>query len=125
MEKIEKPKNLIRYASEEEIETGKRNLWNARSIAYTSVLFILMGIMSFMLIGRKEIESTITRTPGQLYQKLDHDLIQNLYQIQIANKTTEDKTLPDSEKRDVNHPNHGASVSMDTPQTGCNGLQIL
>jgi len=90
MDKIGKPDGLVRYASEEEIITGKRNILNARSIAYSVVLLVLLGIMGFMLGTRSTLETTILRAPGQRYQKTDDGRIQNLYTFQVANKRVED-----------------------------------
>jgi cytochrome c oxidase accessory protein FixG len=93
MEKVDRPEGLIRYASEEEIETGVRTIWNARSIAYTIVSVLLLGIMGFMLTSRNSVETTIMRAPGQLYQKADNGDIRNLYTLQIANKTVDDMAI--------------------------------
>ena len=40
-----------------------------------------------MLITRKEIDATIMRTPGLLYQEVGKDSLSNLYNIKVANKT--------------------------------------
>lgn len=93
MEKVDRPTGLIRYASEEEIVTGKRDIWNTRSIAYSLVLVVLLGVMSFLLVARNVIETTIMRAPGQLYQKVENGDIQNLYTMQVANKTVEDMPI--------------------------------
>lgn len=93
MEKVDLPKGLVRYASEEEIVTGKRNIWNSRTLAYSAVLVILIGVMGFMLTSRNIVETTILRATGQLYQKLDNGNIQNLYTFQVVNKTIDDMPI--------------------------------
>ncbi len=87
MEKIKKPKGLIRYASKNEILTGKRNIFTPRAIGYTIVLLILVSLISSLLINRTELELTILRTPGLLYQEQPNNKISNLYDLKIVNKT--------------------------------------
>ncbi|MFA7289656.1 MAG: cytochrome c oxidase accessory protein CcoG [Melioribacteraceae bacterium] len=87
MVKVKRPKGLIRYASKNEIETGKRKLFTPRSIGYTIVLVILISLTSYLLITRSDVELSILRTPGLLYQELPDGRISNLYDMKIINKT--------------------------------------
>lgn len=87
MEKIKRPKGLIRYASKQEIESGKRSILTPRAIGYTIVLLFLISLISFLLINRTEIELTILRTPGLLYQQQPENKISNLYDLKVVNKT--------------------------------------
>jgi len=101
MEKINKPKGLIRYSSHEAIEKGKQKLFTPRVVAYTVVLTILLSILGFSLATRSDIEATVLKVPGQLYQKTDDGQIMNLYNIQFVNKTFEEIEL---EVRIEGHP---------------------
>ena len=40
-----------------------------------------------MLFTRKDVEATILKVPGQLYQEQPNERISNLYNIQFINKT--------------------------------------
>jgi len=93
MTKINKPKGLIRYSSHEAIEKGKQKLFTSRVAAYSVVLTILLMILGFSLATRSDIETTVLKVPGQLYQKTDDGQISNLYNIQFVNKTFEPKVL--------------------------------
>ncbi len=87
MTKIDKPKGLIRYASHESISSGVQKLFNKRVAAYSVVLVALMSFLSFSLITRSDIETTVLKVPGQLYEKTEDGQIRNLYNIQFVNKT--------------------------------------
>ncbi len=87
MEKVERPKGLIRIASLASITNKKFNIINKRSIAYTIVLLILIVLESFLFIGRSELEVILLRTPGMLYQEHEEGVISNLYNYQIINKS--------------------------------------
>jgi cytochrome c oxidase accessory protein FixG len=89
MKKIGKPYNLIRYDSFNGVEKGKRNLLNARSIGYTSVLVLLMAILAITVGRRTTIDVTMWRAQGTLYQQLDSETYSNIYTIMFLNKGTE------------------------------------
>jgi cytochrome c oxidase accessory protein FixG len=87
MEKIGKPRGLIRYASENGIANGEKLRYTGRMKMYTLLLIVLIGLLSFMLVTRKDVDSTVMRAPGMLYQEVGKDSISNLYNIKVANKT--------------------------------------
>jgi cytochrome c oxidase accessory protein FixG len=87
MEKVEKPKGLIRYASEEGIAQGRRLRITPRIMAYSSVLLALIGVLVILLVTRKDIDTMVLRTPGMLFQKQAGNMISNLYNLKMLNKT--------------------------------------
>ncbi|TDQ23922.1 cytochrome c oxidase accessory protein CcoG [Tenacibaculum caenipelagi] len=88
MEKVGLPKGLIRYASEENIVKKAPFKFTARMKGYSAVLFILIGILVGMLFLRNDVEATILRLPGQLYQHKENGIISNIYTYKVINKTT-------------------------------------
>ena len=89
MEKIDKPKGLIRYASEEEINTGKTFKLTARMKGYAAVLTILVSVLVGMLFLRNDLEANVFRLPGQIYERKANNIISNVYTYKLVNKTTE------------------------------------
>lgn len=87
MTAIGKPKGLIRYASENGIANGKKLRYTGRMKFYTVLLVLLTGLLTTMLVTRKDIDGTIVKAPGMLYQEHGTDSISNLYTIKIINKT--------------------------------------
>ena len=90
MESVGLPKGLIRYESEENIEKKKPFKLNARIKGYSAVLFILVGILVGMLFLRNDVEASILRLPGQLYQHKENNIISNVYTFKVINKTTKE-----------------------------------
>jgi polyferredoxin len=90
MEATNQPKGLIRYASEKSIAEGTKVKFNARTIAYSAVLVVLLGVFTYSITARKPIEATILRAPGMLFQEPEPGKISNLYNIKLVNKTNED-----------------------------------
>lgn len=93
MDKIGKPRGLIRYASENSIANGEPLRYTTRMKLYTGVLGVVVLLLSVLLATRADIDATIMRTPGMLFQERGTDSITNLYNIKMVNKTTEDIPL--------------------------------
>jgi len=87
MEKTGRPLRLIRYASENGISNHEPLRYTLRMKLYTSLLTVLVLIPAGLLFSRKEVDATILRTSGMLYQQRGADSISNLYTIKVANKT--------------------------------------
>jgi len=90
MDGVGRPRGLVRYASENGISEGKKLSYTARMKFYTALLVLLVGLLSFLLISRKDIDGTVIRTTGMLYQERGNDSLSNLYTIKIINKTIKD-----------------------------------
>lgn len=88
MTAIGKPEGLIRYASENGIAKKEPLHYTTRMKLYTGLLAVLVLLLSILLMTRKDIDTTIMRTPGMLYQERGTDSVSNLYNIKVANKTT-------------------------------------
>jgi cytochrome c oxidase accessory protein FixG len=93
MDKIEKPRGLIRYASHNSIKESKEKIFTSRVLGYTLVLSLLVSVVAFMLFTRTDVEATILKVPGQLYQEQPNERISNLYNIQFINKTNREIPL--------------------------------
>ncbi len=87
MVKINKPKGLIRYASYNSIKNGIQVLFTPRVIGYSVVLLALITILSFTLATRSDVETTVLKVPGTLFQRTDDGFFTNLYTIEFVNKT--------------------------------------
>ncbi len=90
MTKVGKPTGLIRPTSAAAIEEGRQKIFTPRVAGYTGVLSILIILLTVFISGRADVEATVLRMPGMIYQKLDDGRIQNIYNIQFLNKTAED-----------------------------------
>ncbi len=87
MDRIGKPQGLIRFASENEIVTRQPFRFTTRMKTYSGVLLLLLAAISFMLITRSDVQVSVLRAKGQLYQEVGKDSLSNLYTINLTNKT--------------------------------------
>jgi cytochrome c oxidase accessory protein FixG len=90
MDSIDKPRGLIRYASEDEITKKAKFKFTPRMKGYTAVLTVLIGILIGMLFLRNELEANVLRLPGQLYERKENNIISNVYTYKLMNKTSKD-----------------------------------
>ncbi len=93
MDKIERPRGLIRYDSLDGIRTGKPWHMTTRMWAYTGVLLALVGLWVVLLTNRSEFSVTLLRAPGQLFQRGTDGQITNLYTVELLNKTNRTMTV--------------------------------
>ncbi len=93
MDATGKPRGLIRYASENGIASNTPLSYTGRMKFYTVVLIVLAGLLTYLLATRKNVDGTIVRAPGMLYQERGTDSLSNLYTIKVINKTMQDVPL--------------------------------
>lgn len=93
MDATGRERGLIRYASENGIAEGKKLRFTGRMKFYSVLLIILTGLLTALLVSRKDVDGTILRAGGMLYQERGTDSVSNLYNIKMINKTVEDLSL--------------------------------
>ena len=88
MDKIGRPRGLIRYASLNGIERGERLQVTPRLVGYTVVLLALGGALGFLIFTRSDVQTTLLRRPGALFQQMPDGHFSNLYTVRVVNKTS-------------------------------------
>jgi len=88
MDTIGFDRGLIRYTSENNIETGEKFSFNARIISYSIILMLLVGFLVTLILLRNDVEAKILRLPGQLYTT-EENTIRNVYTFKLINKTNQ------------------------------------
>jgi len=91
MDKMNYPRGLIRYTSENELKGKKTHILRPKSIGYAIALSILIGIVVYALYTRKPIIVDILKDRGGLYQMTGMGEIENSYTLKIMNMSK--KTL--------------------------------
>jgi cytochrome c oxidase accessory protein FixG len=87
------PNGLIRYASENNISKKRPWRFTWRMKAYSVVMVLLLGVLTWLLASRTDVGVTLLRTPGQLYQEQPNGGLSNLYNYKMLNKTFKDKEI--------------------------------
>jgi len=87
MEKVQRPAGLIRYASLNGIERGERLRMTPRLVIYSIVILLLIGLETFLIFTRSDLQTTLLRAPGALFQQTSDGHYSNLYTVKVVNKT--------------------------------------
>ncbi|MEW6157548.1 MAG: cytochrome c oxidase accessory protein CcoG [Verrucomicrobiota bacterium] len=90
MDKIGRPRGLIRYASLNSVDKGEPFRFTPRLAGYTVVLAVLTLVLSVLVFTRSDVETTLLRAPGALFLETAEGQIENLYTLKILNKTSRD-----------------------------------
>jgi len=87
MDKVKRPRGLIRYASLNSIQKKAKWRFTPREIGYSALLTVLVSVLVILLLNRTDFSATILRTAGLLYQEQPNNMISNLYDLNMVNKT--------------------------------------
>ena len=93
MDKVGRPRGLIRYGSLNTIERGERFRFTPRMAMYLAALTVLAIVLGLLVFTRPDVETILLRAPGALYQKLEDGRIRNLYTVKVLNKTARDMRI--------------------------------
>jgi cytochrome c oxidase accessory protein FixG len=90
MDKIGRPRGLIRFASQNNIEKGEPQRFTPRMVMYSWVLAALVTLFLILVATRAPVETTFLRAAGSLYGTAPDGRIQNVYAVKIINKAHHD-----------------------------------
>ena len=89
MDKIGKPRGLIRYTSRDEISGLPRKILRARVVLYPLVLVAMLGTLIYLLGTRAEAEITVLRGLGAPYTQTGTGSLLNQVRIRVRNRGAE------------------------------------
>jgi cytochrome c oxidase accessory protein FixG len=81
------PRGLIRYESEEGLETGKTRFFKLRTYGYGLATLGAVLFLAWSISGKKLIDASVYQTRSPLFVMLSDGQIQNRYSIKLDNKT--------------------------------------
>ncbi|MBI2949880.1 MAG: cytochrome c oxidase accessory protein CcoG [Verrucomicrobia bacterium] len=90
MDRIKRPRGLVRYGSLNSIERGEHFKFTPRMGGYLGVLGALAALLALLIFTRSDVETTFLRAPGALFQTTESGRIENLYILKVINKTSRD-----------------------------------
>lgn len=88
MARLGRPKNLVGYNSLNRLERGERFHLTPRIVAYCGILAVLTLLFGVLLYTRADVEATLLRTQGSLFQEMPDGHIGNLYKLKLINKSS-------------------------------------
>ncbi len=85
MEKMNYPKGLIRYTTQNAMEGKKSRIIRPRIVIYFCILTILSAVFLFTMLTRSVIDLNIIRDRNQLFRETQ-GYIENIYTLKLINK---------------------------------------
>jgi len=99
MVKVGRPKGLIAYDTDDNIErrlrgeTPRFRFLRPRIVVYAGALALVAGVMLFGLLSRTELELNAVRDRNPNYVVLSDGAVRNGYELTVLNKATDARTL--------------------------------
>jgi cytochrome c oxidase accessory protein FixG len=87
MDKIGRPRGLIRYASQRNLDGQGRHWFRPRLVLYPTIITILISIMTVLLITRESALVTIIRGPGSPFTVLQDGMVANPIKLKIHDRS--------------------------------------
>jgi cytochrome c oxidase accessory protein FixG len=92
MDRVKRPRGLIRYSSQEAMESGRRRLLRPRVVLYPLLLLTVVSLFGLALAGRSPVDVSFLRGRGSVFTILDSGAVANIVQLKLTNRDTVDRT---------------------------------
>jgi cytochrome c oxidase accessory protein FixG len=85
MDKMEYPRGLIRFTSDDELENGVTHFFRLRVFGYIGILTILCGLFVYTVVNRQPVTLDVSRDRGAQLFRIRSGHEQNEYTVKIHN----------------------------------------
>jgi cytochrome c oxidase accessory protein FixG len=92
MSRLNKPKGLIRYSSQDSIARKPRRILRARTIIYPIVLSVILGGLGFAIASKSGFDARAIRGKGAPFSMTSNGMITNAFQIRLVNRLDKPQT---------------------------------
>ncbi len=100
MDRVGRPRGLIRYSSQESLATGRRRLLRPRVVIYPALLLLSLGALGFALGTKSDTDVTILRGGGAPFSQEANGSIVNQLRLKVTNRQRTSRSytisLPDA-----------------------------
>jgi cytochrome c oxidase accessory protein FixG len=86
MDRMNYPRGLIRYTTENALHDKKSSIFRPRVLIYAALLIILIAILATSLVTRTPVILDIIRDRNTLFRELPGDIIENTYTLKLINQ---------------------------------------
>jgi polyferredoxin len=85
MDKMNYPRGLIRYTTENALQGKPSRIMRPRLAGYSLAVVVLTGLFLTVLFNRIPVGIDAIRERGQLFREVDGGLIENVYTLKVRN----------------------------------------
>ena len=92
MGKLEYPKNLISYTTENRLNGKTTHIFRSRILLYGALLLVLFAGMGYSISQRDQVGLDVIRDRNMLYRETIDGWVENVYVLKVMNMTEVDQT---------------------------------
>ncbi len=85
MEKMEYPRGLIRFTSEDQLVNGSTHYIRPRVFGYLTILVVMASVFIYTVANREPITLDVDRDRGTRMYRVQGDTIENVYTLKVHN----------------------------------------
>ncbi|MBL0720285.1 cytochrome c oxidase accessory protein CcoG [Piscinibacter sp. Jin2] len=99
MDKLGRPKGLIRYATQRGLEAGERaaltlkSIFRPRVLVYSLVMVLISAAFVGSLALRPPVRMDVVRDRGVMAREVEDGIVENVYRLQLMNLTEQPQRL--------------------------------
>jgi cytochrome c oxidase accessory protein FixG len=93
MERVGRPRGLIRYDSLAGLARKPRKILRGRVVVYSVILLALLSVFTTRLLSRDIVSLAVARAPGIPYLMQDDGRVRNLFSLRITNTDAQPHTM--------------------------------
>jgi cytochrome c oxidase accessory protein FixG len=87
MDKINRPRGLIRYSSQAAMAGERNRILRPRVIVYSGIVTLVVGVLTVLLATRSPADVTLLRNVGRPFVVLADGQVENDLRVKVANRT--------------------------------------
>jgi cytochrome c oxidase accessory protein FixG len=89
MDKMEYPRGLVRYTTQNAMEGKETRIFRPRTLVYATLLTVLFAGLMISMFTRTPLILDVIRDRNALYRELASDVIENAYTLKVINQKNE------------------------------------
>ncbi len=93
MDKMNYPRGLVRYSTEQSMEKGETRILRPRVFVYATLLLVLIGGLVTSMATRTPIILDVIRDRNFLYRELPDGEIENIYTLKVVNQRNDARSF--------------------------------
>ena len=93
MDKMEYPRGLIRYTTENALKNKSTRVLRPRMLVYGALLLILITGLATSMAMRTPVILDVIRDRNMLYRELPGDMIENIYTLKVINQSNDARSF--------------------------------
>jgi cytochrome c oxidase accessory protein FixG len=113
MDKIHRPRGLIRYGSQAEFEASGKPRFRIRVLVYYALLAVLLGAFLTTLLTSQSVDVSVTRGLGLPFTELPDGKVSNALRLKVTNRARETRSF----RVELTSPPGGQLVLAENPLT--------